>query len=81
MNTKKGKGMAIGANAAAFFGAGLSLAGTSVAADNALAGSIMTGAGSTLSYGAQGMMIGSAFAPGVGTIIGTVIGSIIGIVS
>lgn len=81
MNTKKGKGMAIGANAAAFFGAGLSLAGTSVAADNALAGSIMTGAGSTLSYGAQGMMIGSAFAPGVGTIVGTVIGSIIGIVS
>lgn len=81
MNTKKGKGMAIGANAASFVGAGLSLAGTSVAADNALAGSIMTGAGSALSYGAQGMMIGSAFAPGVGTIIGTVIGSIIGIVS
>ena len=75
MNTKKGKGMAIGANAAAFFGAGLSLVGTSVAADNAVAGSLMTAAGSVSSYGSQGAMIGAALGhPVIGAIAGGIVG-------
>lgn len=75
MNTKKGVRWAKGINAAAFVGAGLSMAGTSVAADNAVAGSLMTGAGSALSYGSQGAMIGAALGhPVIGAIAGGIIG-------
>ena len=68
-------------NIASFVGTGLSIAGTGVAADNAVAGSWMTTAGSALSFGAQGAMIGSAIAPGVGTAIGTAIGVLAGALS
>lgn len=68
-------------NAASLIGAGLSIAGTGVAADNAVAGSLMTTAGSALSFGAQGAMIGSAIAPGIGTAIGAAIGVLAGALS
>ena len=75
MGTTKGKAAAMGANAAAFVGAGLSIAGTAVAANNAVAGSLMTGAGSILSYGSQGMMLGAALGhPVIGAIAGGIIG-------
>lgn len=75
MDTKKGVRWAKGINAAAFVGAGLSMAGTSVAADNAVAGSLMTGAGSILSYGSQGAMIGASLGhPVIGAIAGGIIG-------
>ena len=68
-------------NVASLVGTGLSIAGTGVAADNAVAGSLMTTAGSALSFGAQGAMIGSAIAPGVGTAIGAAIGVLAGALS
>lgn len=75
MNTKKGVRWAKGINAAAFVGAGLSMAGTSVAADNAVAGSLMTAAGSVSSYGSQGAMIGAALGhPVIGAIAGGIVG-------
>ena len=75
MDTKKGVRWAKGINAAAFVGAGLSMAGASVAADNAVAGSLMTGAGSALSYGSQGAMIGAALGhPVIGAIAGGIVG-------
>ena len=75
MGTTKGKAAAMGANAAAFVGAGLSIAGTAVAANNAVTGSLMTGAGSILSYGSQGMMLGAALGhPVIGAIAGGIIG-------
>ena len=75
MDTKKGVRWAKGINAAAFVGTGLSMAGTSVAADNAVAGSLMTAAGSVSSYGSQGAMIGAALGhPVIGAIAGGIIG-------
>ena len=75
MNTKKGVNWAKGINAAAFVGAGLSMIGTSVAADNAVAGSLMTAAGSVSSYGSQGAMIGAALGhPVIGAIAGGIVG-------
>lgn len=75
MDTKKGVRWAKGINIAAMAGAGLSLVGTSVAADNAVAGSLMTGAGSALSYGSQGAMIGAALGhPVIGAIAGGIVG-------
>ena len=68
-------------NVVSLVGAGLSIAGTGIAADNAFAGSLMTTAGSALSFGAQGAMIGSAIAPGVGTAIGAAIGVLAGALS
>ena len=68
-------------NVVSLIGAGLSIAGTGIAADNAFAGSLMTTAGSALSFGAQGAMIGSAIAPGVGTAIGAAIGVLAGALS
>ena len=68
-------------NVASLVGAGLSIAGTGVAANNAVAGSWMTTAGSALSFGAQGAMIGSAIAPGIGTAIGAAIGVLAGALS
>lgn len=68
-------------NIASLVGTGLSIAGTGVAADNAVAGSLMTTAGSALSFGAQGAMIGSAIAPGIGTAIGAAIGVLAGALS
>lgn len=68
-------------NVVSLVGAGLSIAGTGVAADNAVAGSWMTTAGSALSYGSQGAMIGSAIAPGIGTAIGAAIGVLAGALS
>ena len=77
MNTQKGVRWAKGINAAAFVGAGLSMVGTSVAADNAVAGSLMTGAGSALSYGSQGAMIGAALGhPVIGAAVGGIIGAL-----
>lgn len=75
MDTKKGVRWAKGINIAAMAGAGLSIAGTSVAADNAVAGSLMTAAGSVSSYGSQGAMIGAALGhPVIGAIAGGIIG-------
>lgn len=75
MNTQKGVRWAKGINIAAMAGAGLSLVGTSVAADNAVAGSLMTAAGSVSSYGSQGAMIGAALGhPVIGAIAGGIIG-------
>lgn len=75
MNTQKGVRWAKGINAAAFVGAGLSMIGTSVAADNAVAGSLMTAAGSVSSYGSQGAMIGAALGhPVIGAIAGGIVG-------
>lgn len=75
MDTQKGVRWAKGINIAAMAGAGLSLVGTSVAADNAVAGSLMTAAGSVSSYGSQGAMLGAAFGhPVIGAIAGGIIG-------
>lgn len=75
MDTKKGVNWAKGINIAAMAGAGLSLVGTSVAADNAVAGSLMTAAGSVSSYGSQGAMIGAALGhPVIGAIAGGIVG-------
>ena len=75
MNTQKGVRWAKGINIAAMAGAGLSLVGTSVAADNAVAGSLMTAAGSVSSYGSQGAMIGAALGhPVIGAIAGGIVG-------
>ena len=75
MDTKKGARWAKGINIAAMAGAGLSLVGTSVAADNAVAGSLMTAAGSVSSYGSQGAMIGAALGhPVIGAIAGGIVG-------
>ena len=75
MNTQKGVNWAKGINIAAMAGAGLSLVGTSVAADNAVAGSLMTAAGSVSSYGSQGAMIGAALGhPVIGAIAGGIVG-------
>ena len=75
MNTQKGINWAKGINIAAMAGAGLSIVGTSVAADNAVAGSLMTAAGSVSSYGSQGAMIGAALGhPVIGAIAGGIVG-------
>ena len=75
MDTKKGVRWAKGINIAAMAGAGLSLVSTSVAADNAVAGSLMTAAGSVSSYGSQGAMIGAALGhPVIGAIAGGIVG-------
>ena len=75
MDTQKGVRWAKGINIAAMAGAGLSLVGTSVAADNAVAGSLMTAAGSVSSYGSQGAMIGAALGhPVIGAIAGGIVG-------
>lgn len=75
MDTKKGVKWAKGINIAAMAGAGLSLVGTSIAADNAVAGSLITAAGSVSSYGSQGAMIGAALGhPVIGAIAGGIVG-------